>query len=343
MGRVDSSQGGGGAAEHPPGKGAPVDPELFTAAWSSVEPRLWRQLRRRLPDEEAADVCQEVALRAVRSRVQFRNATELFRWSSVVGHRIANRLLAEDEAVAVDSLDDDALDDAAFAATTDIEAEVAARTALQAALADASEADIRTIRAVFEAMEHPAGKRERDRLALQLHRARRRLRARLDDLLAAAGLKVARWRRAVPRPALIAGAGAVVAGAVIGGFHVGAALSNNDEGPAGRQVPASIISSDERGLVARVPADSATRPAAATVPPDQPRAEQIEPKAGLLSTGGAVATGANGVSAGSSVSTNAGSGETRYFLAVTVHCDRSEVRGRVCSALPSISAPLPGP
>jgi DNA-directed RNA polymerase specialized sigma24 family protein len=195
-----------------------VDPIAFGKAWSRVEPRLFKQLvvRRGLAEEQAADLCQEVALRAFVSRVQFRTATELFRWAAVVGNRLATVLLTEQ---APSPLEGEVAGAAGF------EEQIETRWALQVALCEATDADLNALRRVFEDSPAPAGKRERDRLALQLHRARKRLRARLDELLGGVAIGLDRLRlrtrlEDVPRGPIVAALAAVAAGAVMGSFNV---------------------------------------------------------------------------------------------------------------------------
>lgn len=143
------------------------------AAWlSKVSQTLLSALTKRgLSSDEAADVVQEVFARALASRVEFKSARALYRWSWVVARRLARDLIRSQERLEYGDVPDDAVADMGEAAEHRLHLEEAMTSFRQL-----SETDRRVI---TDALRLTA-QDDRDRKRLQ--RARERLRGRLRGL-----------------------------------------------------------------------------------------------------------------------------------------------------------------
>lgn len=157
--------------------------------WPKVQPKLLRLLEKRgLTKPQAEDVCQDVAVRALASDVEFENAEDLYRWAGQVARNLHIDLLRSVSRIACD---DSVLVD--MQADTDVEHEVERRIALskvlkhwltlrpldQAALLDGMYADGNEDRG------------EAVKLAVRRHRARQRLRVLAEGVFGWSGITFA--------------------------------------------------------------------------------------------------------------------------------------------------------
>lgn len=160
--------------------------------WPRAERSLVAGLRRRgVPPEIAAELVQETALRLLTARPAVGTYDDLFRWSWRVCRNLEigwRRRLAPTAEIDPDTLV--ASDDVAWRVEQRLRA-----AATATAFRRLSDADQTVLSSAIVQDDRGATKRERDRFALQLLRARRRLEA----LIGAAGA-VAAWMRARMRP-----------------------------------------------------------------------------------------------------------------------------------------------
>ena len=161
------------------------DSDALALHWAEIEERLLRSLGALgCSSEDAADVIQEVAVRAIRSRVSCTGPDDFMRWGSTVARhlyidgirrRSRERLHAE-----VPELP-----------SGDVEGEVQARVrwgAVQQLLVDLPTEDLRSL----VEPQPGSGRREQTRLAVRRRRLRQRLLAATGGPLAIA---TAAWRR----------------------------------------------------------------------------------------------------------------------------------------------------
>jgi hypothetical protein len=307
-----------------------------------AEARLRRELGRRgLSPEAVEDVLQETRLRASRTAAQFGTPTSFVRWFVVVGHTAAARVIAADER---------------FERAKSVAGPGEGRDAADAALASLAIREAiggltPTQRSSLAYPFHPAAttKAEQDLAAVRLKRARAALDARLKDLMAPVAALLWRplnaiWRRVQalrtdPAPVVVA-VTALVTGATIGSFNIGAA----DTYPAAprfhRGLPGRAIPARPTGEAGRVQA--ARGPGRTSTPASAPAAIDRRPAgAGLtlpLGTQARFGQAAPGAEASVQNTRSVGVGPGGSALRLTVHCD-TEVRRRVCAALPAGGAP----
>lgn len=215
--------------------------ELIRTHWADVAAELWRSLRRRgMAADEASEVVQEVAYRALARDVVFDGVDGLRRWAFVV----ARNEMAQQarQRARVEPHPDP--DSGATRDTADIVESRLATQAVTAAFVQLSASDQAVLReaATGEAAARPGrDRRAAVRLNVQRHRARQRLRALCQGVL---GLLVWQWRRVV-RPAgqaITAAAPAALAVAVLWSAAVAAPTADPSEGRSGAAPRPSLLS-----------------------------------------------------------------------------------------------------
>lgn len=297
---------------------------------------------RRLGTDDAAELMQDV-LGAVVQRAPFRSARGAARFAAVVAtYRIADlerRRRSEPEFVSLDEADE-ALDVAAF----DDPAESAVlRAGFQSELARLDPPptpDDMDAMAYPLSPDRPGTKREQDRIALRLHRVRKRLSDGVRDLLAPVVVPVGRWWQAIgtdPGAGYASIAAGALMGVVLGTVTPSAAL------PAGRPTePHAQVRVSGGEQPARVGGASVPRPAspgAAIRKPSVGAPPAPAGRGGPSPTGERAPVSAHGdilrsdeAQGRTSVTTGVG-WEGHYTAWVTMYCD-SPVRAAVCQAVP---------
>lgn len=148
--------------------------ERLGAVWPKVQPKLLRLLEKRgLTKPQAEDVCQDVAVRALASGVEFHSADDLYRWAGQVARNLHIDLLRSVSRIACD---DSVLVD--MQADTDIEHEVERKLALATVLKHWLTLRPLDQAALLEGMyaDSSEDRGEAVKLAVRRHRARQRLR-----------------------------------------------------------------------------------------------------------------------------------------------------------------------
>src|SRR5688572_2393246 len=190
-------------------KGLPADPAALSALWPQVERWLMGSLLKRGVDHATAmDACQEVAVRLLTKRKRFESAEHFYRWVNKVAHNLVSNWQRNDHRLSDEEVPE--------RSSPDVAASVEPRLLLEeavVAVAALSEADRQALAAALRLEDRGRTKRERDRLALQLHRARRRLRDRLEDWWA--GLPWWRWSWPFDSAPLTAASNAALGAVVI--------------------------------------------------------------------------------------------------------------------------------
>lgn len=153
--------------------------------WPKVEPKLLRLLEKRgLTKPQAEDVCQDVAVRALASGVEFESADDLYRWAGQVARNLHIDLLRSTSRIACD---DTVLVE--MQADTDVEHEVERRIALAKVLKHWLTLRPLDQAALLEGM-YADGNEDRGeavKLAVRRHRARARLRVLAEGLFGLTG------------------------------------------------------------------------------------------------------------------------------------------------------------
>ena len=178
--------------------------DLVQGHWPEIELAVRASLLRRgVSREDAADILQETALRAVSRGLQFDSVEGFRRWAFVVARHLVVAQARGRRATAVAAVPD------APAAGADVAATVEGRMAAAAvvsALGQMSASDRHAIRGAIDAPAAPApsiSRREYVKVAVRRHRARQRLMALCEGLLAALTFA---WRRIVQPAAQLAAA-----------------------------------------------------------------------------------------------------------------------------------------
>ena len=158
--------------------------ENFGSTWLQVEPRLLADLcDRGVRRENARDVCQEVALKALSLGVPFESESDLLRWARVVGRRLAIDHHRRDQRLLFGDVPDRSGGHQPEEIVTD-RLEVAS---VAAALAQLPHRDRELLLSEPQSIDD---RREQVRIAVRRHRARQRVLA----LIA----KVAGWLGGMP-------------------------------------------------------------------------------------------------------------------------------------------------
>jgi DNA-directed RNA polymerase specialized sigma24 family protein len=156
------------------------DRARFGEVWPQVSGRLHRTLvRRGTPSDEADDLVQDTAVRALQTGVVFDSAEDLFRWSLVVARRMAIDAHRHQQFVVDIDLTDRASPDL-------VDRQVEARIVFEAVAVAIRQLSAADRRALLQVVDDEAAVDRRDavRMNVQRHRARARLRAKVGGLLA---------------------------------------------------------------------------------------------------------------------------------------------------------------
>lgn len=276
--------------------------ELLSALWPEIEPDLRRTLRRWVGSADVDDAVQEVFIRLER-RVRRRPVEwDALRDLACLAATNLGKNAARDARRRAQLVEDIAVTEAQVARTAvSAEDEAGARISLETvmrAIAELSDIDRRAIARALSSEKSPSDKRERDRLLLQLFRARSRLRAKVADVFV--GLPVWRLRSWYADLAHVVGsAGAVVVVVTtLGTFgHDGSAPLQQKTDDAARVTLAASASVTSPavgapGSTRRPPGVVVVRPRDAVVPADTPGVPRRQHELVVVShpTGGDAAT-----------------------------------------------------
>src|SRR4051812_4713332 len=164
--------------------------DLVTGHWPEVHDSVRASLLRRgVSPEDAADILQETALRAMSRTENFDGVEGLRRWAFVVARHLTIEQARRRGAACVAELPDTPAVGADVATT--VENRMVAE-AVVSALLQLSASDQHAITAPFRPVERPASRKEYIRSAVRRHRARQRLMALCEGLL---GIGAWVWRR----------------------------------------------------------------------------------------------------------------------------------------------------
>lgn len=254
-----------------------TDPALlrFEDVWPEVSARLTGCLvRRGTPADQAEDLVQETALRALQGGITFTDADDLFRWSAVVARRLAidahrrRRFLADGEPPDRASSDR-------------VEHQVETRIVLAAvssAVKDLTTTERQALLSVPAG--RGVGRREAVRLNVSRHRARARLRAGLDGLVGVAialGVRVRRWIDVVSPSAAELTSYAFATLVVVAAGTIG--LGSDRSSASDARSAATAPRTDAAWIAPRPP--TAAEAAQATAPLPRPSATR-QPVAGVV-------------------------------------------------------------
>jgi DNA-directed RNA polymerase specialized sigma24 family protein len=159
----------------PPESCSPVyrDPVAFASFYPRLDDQLRRALERRgLDPDTARDVSQEAWARLFKHSPPLADQRAVARWVSLVGYRLAEEWQATSSRAACGPVPDRELSDVADEVVARLDFRGVATAFNQLAPADRD-----VLLAAAEDVPRGATKRERDSVALRVHRARRRLRA----------------------------------------------------------------------------------------------------------------------------------------------------------------------
>lgn len=143
--------------------------------------------RRGIDRTTAKEACQEVAERMLTRQAIFESAEHFHHWLNKVAHNFVSNLQRKDTRLTTEDVPE--------RSSPSVDVLVEPRLALEttvAAFAELSEADRRALTTALRLEPRGETKRERDRVSLQVLRARKRLRDLVDGRLA--GLPWWRWR-----------------------------------------------------------------------------------------------------------------------------------------------------
>lgn len=163
--------------------------DVFVQLWPAVEPAVLRSLRRRgVPAATAEDVTQEVAVRALDR--EFESRAHVRRWCT----RVAVNLAIDDRR-RQGNIESGEIPDAEVPAAGDHAVLRLELSRVAAAIAGLSEVDQSVLRIAAAGESVTGEKRDRDRFALQLFRARKRLLDALKGWLGLGGVVALGQRR----------------------------------------------------------------------------------------------------------------------------------------------------
>ena len=165
-----------------------LDAEAFAEHWPPVRARLLGRLVRQGVDEDAAEeICQRVALRAVRYGVALPEGTRLFDWAKRAAHQEATAIRQSVEPIDVSGLvwqDDDGPPGltAFFDDPLPVDEEVVERASGYDLFATLTETDRAVLRDLATGRQLKTDRADQKRFAVQLYRLRERLAARAEEL-----------------------------------------------------------------------------------------------------------------------------------------------------------------
>lgn len=190
-------------------KELPADSTALSALWPEIESWLMGSLLKRGVDHAVAkDACQEVAIRMMTRRARFDSAEHFYRWLNIVAQRIVWKWHRKGERLTAEDVPEGSSPDVAMAVEPRMTLEATVAT-----FASLNETDRHALATALRMEQRGQTKRERDRVSLQVLRARKRLRDRLEGWLA--GLPCWRWFTSVdPAPFAIVSSAALGAAAV---------------------------------------------------------------------------------------------------------------------------------
>lgn len=179
----DSPVGGAGHGGLRSSRGSGAGGADLAAFVPVVEPVVRRSLAKRgLSPPAVDDIMQEVWARGLRYGVECETARECYRWALVVAHRIATTDLRREVRVA-----DQAVPEAVEPDPAELVEHRMAVRALRLAFSCLSAEDRAVILQAERGIARGGTKRERDRFALRLMRARQRLGALMESMLLVLG------------------------------------------------------------------------------------------------------------------------------------------------------------
>lgn len=256
-------------ADHPQSDRRPLDAEAF-AAWPRVERRVLPALVRRTGNQDdAQDFLQEAAVRVLRRAPHIESFEQLVRVVNVTAHRLVSndlRKQARLELRACCEPTDTVPDVADEFERRSTRATLTRR--LSVALGDLNDRDREAILTALNRPNDDSGSAlhesdaERHRAANRLYYARRRLRARMDDLLAGVGCWRLRhaWQRLCGSPmASAAASGCLALSALAAPLHLPASTATVVVRERGSQPPPRAGMNPESLAVAAEPSQAAAR------------------------------------------------------------------------------------
>ena len=169
-----------------------ADPVALSALLRDLEPRLMGSLlaRRGVDRDMAREACQHVYVLFLTKQPPIESVEHAFRWLNIAAHRQVSKWQRRQRWISDDAVPEQAV--------TDVVEPVEARLLLEAMTAAFEElrpVDREALRLALEGRERGLTRRERNRVSLHIHRARNRLRSKLEEWWVV--LPWARWRRAV--------------------------------------------------------------------------------------------------------------------------------------------------
>ena len=208
----------------------------LSEVWPEVERSLRAFLRRRgVPLQAVDDLVQDVAIAAVAQRVAFSGAEDLLRWARVVAERKHWRDATKGRRIDLRDVPPE------VPAVENVEAQAIARRELAVVVAAAERLEPRHQEAFTAGATRRGPKRDRDRVALRVHRARKVLRARSRRFIGiAAPLRAPKWLAAgSPQAVAVFSATAVAIGLALGPLTTPADQSKPDRARNARFVGVS--------------------------------------------------------------------------------------------------------
>lgn len=195
-----------------------TDPPALSELVAGLHGRLMGSLlaRRGVDRETAQDACQHAYLVFVEKRPEVESVEHAFRWLNITAHRQVNKWQRRQRRITDQEVPEQSIPDVVETMEGHflLEAVVAAFHQLSPLYREA-------LRIAAEERDRGASRRERDRISLQVHRARKRLRDRLEDWWVV--LPWTRWRSAEGPAAWSPGVAVqLLAACVIGSVVLGA-------------------------------------------------------------------------------------------------------------------------
>lgn len=176
----------------PPTEVVANDLASIASLFSALEPRLIGSLlkRRGVDRETAQDACQHAFAVFLAKRPAVESLEHAFNWLNLVAHRQVGKWQRHRRRVTADEVPDQAVPDVAESVESSL---LLAATA--EAFAELRPRDRESLLRAAEGHEREGNRLERNRVALVVHRARKRLRSKLDDWWAL--FPWAKWRQSV--------------------------------------------------------------------------------------------------------------------------------------------------
>lgn len=154
------------------------DPAALSDLLSTLQPRLLGSLlsRRGVDREMARDACQDTFAVFLDKRPAVESVEHAFAWLNITAHRQVTKWQSHRRRVTPAEVPDQVVPDVAESVETSLFLAATAE-----AFAELRPKDRKSLRLAVEGQERGESRRERNRVALVVHRARKRLRSKLDD------------------------------------------------------------------------------------------------------------------------------------------------------------------